>query len=79
MTHKLHGRKNPYTESGVRRLPCSRCGQPAMFQWNACADGNLWRPLCLDCDVAINELVLQWMGIPDADAKIEAYKKRVTK
>ena len=68
-----HGRREPYTEAGVRRLPCVRCRRRAMFQWNACADGNLWRPLCLECDVELNRLVLRWMGDPDADAKADRY------
>jgi hypothetical protein len=50
-----------------------RCGEPARFQWNCCADGNLWRPLCLSCDVELNAMVLRWMGDPDADAKAIAY------
>ena len=69
-----HGRKEPYTDIGVRRLPCVRCEQPARLQWNACADDNLWRPLCLDCDVALNRLVLRWMNDHEADAKADKYE-----
>lgn len=29
---KRHGRVKPYTEIGVRRLPCVRCGRPATQQ-----------------------------------------------
>lgn len=75
--HKRHGRPEPYTQRGIERLPCVRCGQKARFQWNACADGNLWRPLCGPCDVAINELVLRWMGDPDAGAKVETYAEQM--
>jgi hypothetical protein len=46
-----------------------------MFQWNACADGNLWRPLCGRCDVAVNRMVLRWMRDPLADKKADAYAK----
>jgi hypothetical protein len=70
---KRHGRKEPYTEAGVRRLPCVRCGAASRFQWNACADGNVWRPLCGACDVALNRLVLGFMKDPDADTKADAY------
>lgn len=68
-----HGRKTPYTDRGVHRLPCVRCESPARFQWSACADGNLWRPLCGACDVALNRMVLGWMGDPEAEAKADAY------
>lgn len=75
MSHVRHGRREPYTEIGVRRLPCVRCGQPARFQWNVCADGNLFRPICTACDIALNELVLTWMGDPEAAEKIVAYRQ----
>lgn len=72
-----HGRKKPYTESGVRRLPCSRCGNMASHQWQVCADNNLWRPLCVSCDIELNRLVLDWMGDPELESKIESYKKQM--
>lgn len=74
----MNGRRRPYTEIGVRRLRCVRCDAQAVHQWNACADGNLWRPLCWPCDVALNRLVLEWMGFtPDEVArKMQAYEGR---
>lgn len=71
----MRGRRKPYTETEIRRLPCARCGQPAVHQWQICADGNLWRPICENCDVAINEMVLKFMGDKQVDAKIDAYRK----
>ena len=73
-----HGRREPYTDRGVRRLPCVRCGEPASQQWAACADGNLWRPICAPCDIAINNLVLDFLGDPDREAKMAAYCDRMT-
>lgn len=75
MTWRRHGRRQPYTDAGVRRLPCFRCGRPAMHQWSACADGNLWRPICLACDIELNRMVLAWMGFEPADVerKMAAY------
>jgi hypothetical protein len=71
-------RTRPYTERGIRRLPCFRgCGRRARTQWNVCADGNQYRPLCLECDVELNAMVLRWMNDPDAEAKIEAYTRRL--
>lgn len=70
-------RRRPYTQIGIRRVPCFRCGKPSRFQWQVCADGNRFRGLCSGCDVALNDLVLRWMGDPDADAKLAAYRARV--
>lgn len=66
-------RREPYTEIGVRRLRCIRCGKPAAFQWQICADGNNWRPVCAVCDVDLNELVLRWFGHPRADDLVNDY------
>jgi transposase-like protein len=75
--HRRHGRRKPYTEIGIARLPCFRCGgRPSVHQWNVCADG-LQRPICRDCDAALNELVMRWMGDPDVEAKIARYRERV--
>lgn len=73
MSHKRHGRKTPYTEAGIGRVPCVRCGSRARFQWQACADSRLYRPLCEDCDIDLNRVVLEWAGDPDAKAKIARY------
>lgn len=61
MSHRP--RTKPYTEIGIKRLKCTRCGDPAEEQWKACADGQ-WRPVCVPCDVDLNELVLTFMAIP---------------
>lgn len=76
MTWKKHGRKKPYTVIGIERLPCFRCGNPAYHQWQICADGNLYRPVCLDCDIELNEMVLFWFGFSfeEVVVKIEKYK-----
>lgn len=73
MTWAKH-RREPYTEIGVRRLRCVRCQlRWAAFQWQCCADGNNWRPLCQRCDVELNALVLEWMGHPEAAALSKRY------
>jgi hypothetical protein len=68
------GRREPYTSAGILRVPCVRCGARALHQWNVCADGNRYRALCLDCDIALNKLVLEWANCPDAVAKVAAYE-----
>lgn len=75
MTHKRHGRRLPYTARGIERIPCFRCGRPAFHQWQVCSDKRLFRPLCSKCDVALNRMVLLWMGFKDWRAKLAAYKK----
>ena len=67
-------RRKPYTEVGIRRVSCFRCGaKPSVHQWQVCADGNVYRTVCLPCDVALNRLVLEFMGDADADEKLRAY------
>lgn len=73
------GRRRPYSVEGIRRLPCARagCTRGAYATWSACADGNLQRPLCPECDVALNAMVLAWFGHPDAAALLEQYSAEV--
>lgn len=70
-------RKNPYTVSGIARLRCIRCGDQAVHQWQICADGNNWRPLCRLCDAELNRLVLDWMGHPTPLATALEYEERM--
>jgi len=70
---KLHGRKKPYTQIGIERLPCFRCGTKSTHQWQICADQNLFRPVCIECDIALNRLVLKFMGFKNIDEMIENY------
>jgi hypothetical protein len=71
---------NPYTSIGVRRLKCWRCRKRrAVHQWQICADGNRWRPICERCDVALNALVLRFMRDPDAARKAKRYGERVAR
>ena len=68
-------RKKPYTTTGIRRKKCFRCKNRAIHQWQICSDQNQYRPICLDCDIALNELVLKWMGFDDWERKLESYVK----
>jgi hypothetical protein len=70
-----NARREPYTEAGVRRLGCARCGDRAEHQWKICSDGS-WRPLCVACDVALNRLVLEWIGHPRAVELGDEYARR---
>ena len=74
-----HGRKAPYTAIGITRLPCFRCGEKAFSQWQVCADKGTYRPLCAECDLALNDLVLRWMLDPQAEVKIAKYYRSLLK
>lgn len=70
MSRWLMKRKQPFSDIGIRRLKCIRCGKAAFFQWQICADGNNFRLLCITCDVELNAIVLAFMGDPFAEMKI---------
>jgi hypothetical protein len=72
-------RTRPYSQAGIRRLPCFRCGRPSEYQWQVCADNNVYRPICKRCDILLNKLVLRFMRDPDREQKIAQYVKRITK
>jgi hypothetical protein len=77
MSGRAHDK--PYTAAGIGRMPCARwnCLNKAKFQWQICADNNRWRPICADCDVELNEMVLRWIGDPETDVKLDAYREKV--
>lgn len=66
-------RKSQYTKAGIQRCKCIRCGAPASFQWQICADNNNYRPLCRSCDVELNRAVLEFMRHPDATRVADMY------
>ncbi len=74
---KPAGRREPYTEAGIRRCKCQRCGQPAHAQWSICANGNRQVPICLACDIELNRAVLIFMGFDRVDERMDAYVRKV--
>ena len=66
-------RLRPYTSRGIKRVPCFRCGAPSRHQWNICALGPGFNAMCLDCDIALNRLVLEWTGLDDCHELADAY------
>ena len=73
--HRLHGRHRPYTAIGVRRLPCFRCGERSHATWQICSDANLYRPVCLECDIELNRLVLKFFGFEDFQRMGDDYEQ----
>lgn len=71
-------RKKPYTEIGIKRTKCFVCGDKAKYQWQICADNNIYRPICAKCDIQLNKMILDWAFPPEiAKAKYEKYKRYV--
>jgi hypothetical protein len=57
-------RRAPYTGHGISRVPCQRCGAPSSQQWQVCATDNEYAGVCNRCDVDLNALVVEFMGLP---------------
>ncbi len=72
-------RFNPYTNRGISRVPCCRCGNPSTQQWNICADNNIYRGICTICDIQLNAMVMIFMRVPERIKKITVYKKKMLK
>lgn len=69
-------RTKPYTEIGIRRVKCFRCGNKASQQWGVCALGNKWIPICNECDVSLNYIVLEFMKVPKIHTIMTQYMKK---
>ncbi len=70
-------RRVPYSEAGLRRRPCAHCGERASRQWSLrpCAIGRVgWYPLCVECDVRLNALVMDFLRLPDRAERLAAYE-----
>ena len=71
------GRKKPYTARGIVRMKCQRCSRKALFQWNCCANGNRWVPVCEKCDIALNKAAMEFFRIPNRRALLKRYENMV--
>jgi hypothetical protein len=60
-------------------VPCSRCGKPSRYQWQACANGRRFVGVCAACDLGLNMVALHFMRIPNADALLAAYAAKLAK
>lgn len=67
-------RKKPYTEIGISRIPCKRCGKPSTQQWQVCALDNMFMGICTKCDIALNEIVLIFFNIKNRQRIIKKYR-----
>ena len=71
-------RRKPYTERGLYRVPCLRCGSPSTQQWQICSLGNKWAGVCTACDIELNKLVLMFIGIKNWRQIIKKYEERIS-
>ena len=74
-TSLFQGRLKPYTERGIARIPCSRCGAASDRQWQVCANGNRYLGVCRRCDVEVNRLVLDFFRVPEREKLLERYRQ----
>lgn len=67
--------KGIYFNGELWDLKCSRahCHRQAEASWAGCADENILRPLCYECDVWLNWMVQKWWGDPAYRNKIRKY------
>ena len=76
-------RTKPYSATGIRRVPCARCGKPSHAQWNVCADKvdgkQQFRGLCLDCDIGLNEVAMRYVFGKAAESRLAAYAQAAIK
>lgn len=77
MALRFVGSKKPRTNEQMAKMHCQKCGaKPAVHQWSSCANGNRHVAVCLDCDWAVNELLLAFMGIKQRAQLMAAYRRR---
>lgn len=72
-------RRTPYTAIGIRRVTCAMpgCRRQGYATWQVCADGRAFRALCWFHDIALNTLVLEWIGDPARARKLARYAASV--
>ena len=73
---KYHGRSRAYTTEEIEKTSCCACTAKAVHQWKCCANGNRYLPICIDCDVDLNEMVLMLMRVPNRTRLMAAYRRK---
>jgi hypothetical protein len=61
----------------MAKVACQMCGeQPAVHQWSSCANGHRYVAVCLDCDFAVNEILLAMLRLPHRAKLMAAYRAK---
>ncbi len=68
------GRRKPYTAIGIRRRKCARCGAPSIHQFSVCANGSRQVPVCVECDIALNDIALRFFRHPHRRELMARYR-----
>jgi hypothetical protein len=71
-------RKKPYTALGILRTRCSfrGCKKPGRHQWQCCALGNLYMPLCTEHDIGLNNVAAKYiLGAEKSKSIIRRYSR----
>lgn len=71
-------RRKPYTEKGISRVPCFKCGQPSLTQWQICTLQNEYKGLCMKCDLDLNNLVLEFFQVAHREQIMLNYTRNLT-
>lgn len=77
MSNHGPGRKQPYTQIGISRIPCIKCGKPSRTQFQICADDRLYRPFCTEHDIELNEMVLRWVWGDAREDDLKRYREKM--
>lgn len=71
----MNNRKKPYSEGGIHRVPCVKCGKPSRYQFRICSTDR-WTAVCPDCDLYINRIVACWAyGKKQGNEIVDAYEQ----
>lgn len=71
------GTVEPIPVDEIWDVPCIRCGHPSQCQWAVCANDKRFLPLCIECDIALNRLVMMFLNFDDPDEFIADYRAKL--
>jgi len=77
LKNKYSGRRKSYTVTGIKKVPCIRCGKPSYATWQACANERYHIPVCKSCDIGLNRLALKYFKIPNRELLMKEYEEKV--
>ena len=66
-------RYKPYTNKGISRVPCAKCGKPSFHQWNICSLGKTFNAVCIECDIELNKLILNFFNVKNKSSILKKY------
>lgn len=68
-------RRRPYTERGISRVPCVKCGAPSKYQWRICST-DAWTAVCRRHDIEVNRKIARWAFGSDAEPLLKRYEAK---